>query len=801
MKYPTYEPSSIYTGGLFDVVPCLAMTDPVSIAGLVIAVGQVATALCSYGAALKDRKEETRSLMLEVFALKGILESVSADFEDRLPRNSDLADEESWPAMVSMTRETLVALQKRLKVPTGVLNNAKRTLTWPFAKRDIDRYIASLERSKTWFLMIIMNETSALTTKVHADMKSLSDTIHEDIIERKSESLLKDTEEIIRWLAPVRPEEEHADLTQLRAPGSGEWFFDKEFHGWLSSVGDKRRIMWVTGKSGAGKTMIFSCIVEKLQSRCQSSNNRVCGFHYCSLNNASTQQPANVLGSILAQAAERKPEIIEWIRPIRRHDYHLITRNTLSVHELIELLRKSINIFEEFFILVDALNETPHQGTILSALAELVAVAPTLRVLITCTTDADTRPETSSMVITRYMAASMINHDIASYVDYRMKSEPVFSCLSKATREQVLETIASTANGMFRWAQLSMDHLSSLRTGRAIKSALNDLPTTLHETYATILSRIPPSDRSLARDVLLWLSFSVRPLTIHELAEAVVLHDSDRSLDEDCRLAKPKALLTLCQGLIHAEVGLSYSESNIPPAAKMLSDNASVKLSHDSIRTFLMSDWIKTSSVSGFALDSVSSNREIMRKCLTYLYFDEFSNGRVTGSVHLRNRFRAHPLLLYAAYFWPYHAELTALKPADVDLILSFFATKSGKHGGNFDSWAQFLIGTTDTKPIEQTQPLYYAASYDMVSIIKLLLKRGDDVKIDRRGGRYYSTPLFVAAWRGNTEAAKLLVEAGANPDSIDNSGYTCREMLQHRGMDEVLALIARKKGLRITKD
>jgi ankyrin repeat protein len=93
-------------------------------------------------------------------------------------------------------------------------------------------------------------------------------------------------------------------------------------------------------------------------------------------------------------------------------------------------------------------------------------------------------------------------------------------------------------------------------------------------------------------------------------------------------------------------------------------------------------------------------------------------------------------------------------------------------------------------KVIAQTEPLYYAASYDMGSVIRLLLKSEARENIDKQGGRRQSTPLYIACWRGNTNAAMLLVEAGANPFIIDSSGYTSRELAESRGMHDVVALM-----------
>ena len=83
-----------------------------------------------------------------------------------------------------------------------------------------------------------------------------------------------------------------------------------------------------------------------------------------------------------------------------------------------------------------------------------------------------------------------------------------------------------------------------------------------------------------------------------------------------------------------------------------------------------------------------------------------------------------------------------------------------------------------------------------ILPILKLLLRPENNVNIEQRGGRRGSTPLFVACFRENVEAAKLLLEAGADPDSWDRDslGITCRDMAARSGLDELVGLMDEKK-------
>ena len=317
-----------------------------------------------------------------------------------------------------------------------------------------------------------------------------------------------------------------------------------------------------------------------------------------------------------------------------------------------------------------------------------------------------------------------------------------------------------------------MDRLASLRTGRDVLTTLSDLPATLNETYARILQRVPQTDVPLAYEALTWLAFSTRPLRLQVLSEAMVIQESDRYLDDDCRLSNPSDALDICVGL--AQV-----------------DDGHVTLAHDSIRSFLTSSWIRTSPVAHFALDSADANRRILRKCLSYLGFNDFAQGHVTSEGELAARLEQYPLLEYAAAFWPEHLVADPPEPQDETLILDFFATKANPRGGCFGSWVQFLLMSLDIEAIQGTEPLYYAASYNMVPILKILLKPGSGVDINRIGGRFGSTPLAVACFRGYTEAATMLLKAGADPNVSDGGTHrSAYSLAKYRNMYEVVRLM-----------
>ncbi|EXA31813.1 hypothetical protein FOVG_16955 [Fusarium oxysporum f. sp. pisi HDV247] len=734
------------------------------------AIGDVVRRLYKYISAVKSAKDEILKLTTELSALKVALEY----FDNQSQSDLRLLRYEQVQDMLRLIRDTLLSMQKKLGLAPSGFDHAITILAWPFHSSDVAKYLSTLERSKTWFTMVILYDSKESLTSLYAEVQRLSSAIQDDITSRKTDTMLKEVEEVVKWLAPVNSAEELTRARKDRASGTCQWIWDRNLITWRDSSGpSKQPLFWITGKSGSGKTILFFSILDELQLRCgnHEATRMAVGFHCCSLDVAASQLTSNIFGSIFAQVATTHSEVGGYFQQMRKTGTMLIPQNNMTVHEIQEGMQFVLERFDRFYLMIDALNETPHSDEVVKTLISLCKQNAKLRVLITSTREP---VQGQGLIFLKRMSERAVNSDIETYVDQRHLTECRFKSLNPTSQREVKHHIVTSSHGMFRWAKLCMDQLSRYRTVRDMKAVLNDIPTTLNEMYAAMLFRIPAEDRGIAHEALTWLCFSLRPLRLRELAEAVILCEGDTFLDNDARLADPAVLLEVCQGLIYS----SYDE---------------LTLAHDSIRTFLLSDWIRESKlVSEFAVDTASAHRKIMRKCLTYLSLNDFASGPVSTEHQLNARFIDYPLLYYASQMWPIHSERFDLQSEDENDILAFFNTKGNPNSGTFGTWVQLLLKTLDLDRVHRTEPLYYAASYNMVQILKILLRPGNSIDINKRGGRYLSTPLFVAVWRGNLQAAKLLYKAGADPclrdRKIPSDSY---KMAVHRHMDELVELFA----------
>ena len=82
------------------------------------------------------------------------------------------------------------------------------------------------------------------------------------------------------------------------------------------------------------------------------------------------------------------------------------------------------------------------------------------------------------------------------------------------------------------------------------------------------------------------------------------------------------------------------------------------------------------------------------------------------------------------------------------------------------------------------------AAFFGHPGIVALLLERGADVDAVARNAQVRTTALQAAAASGDTESARLLVEAGADVNAAQPGGFTALHAAAANGNEELVALL-----------
>ncbi|TFK17913.1 hypothetical protein FA15DRAFT_649986 [Coprinopsis marcescibilis] len=352
------------------------------------------------------------------------------------------------------------------------------------------------------------------------------------------ESRALDVDEVIaiaaKWLTDINFRIIHLDNLGKRTPNTGLWIFDREaFDKWLNGGPG---VFWGTGMPGAGKTILSSIVIEKLQQLTEGPE--VCVvFAYCRYTDSI---PIGlILASLLRQMLERSSAVWPYIQPMYERHTREGTRPTHE--ELFDVLKRisCSGIFSKLIVAVDGLDEAAGetQVDIMAAISQLPYIVP----------------HASFMDITAY------NPDLMLPIQEKFGKIPALRQVLKSNehRSLLVSKILEKSAGMFLLASLQLDLLKLCTNFKSFEQALERLPTGVDEMYAITMRRIETlgeANASIAKHALMWLTYARSSLLIQELCQAVAIGPDTYEFDK-ALLVDNETLLSMCCGLVTFEEG------------------------------------------------------------------------------------------------------------------------------------------------------------------------------------------------------------------------------------------------------
>jgi ankyrin repeat protein len=310
----------------------------------------------------------------------------------------------------------------------------------------------------------------------------------------------------------------------------------------------------------------------------------------------------------------------------------------------------------------------------------------------------------------------------------------------------------------FRWAFCQLDTLRRCMPS-SIRKALDELPTTLDETYERALQGIPKEKRQHAHHLFQCLVVAIRPLRVKELAELFAIEfdeDSGPSLNEGWRPENAEnALLSACSTLI-----------------AVIEDDGSkiVQFSHFSVKEYLTSGRLRSSEIGNvrhYHIPLDAAHTVLAQACITVLLqLDEKVD---------RKRLEAFPLAYYAAQHWVDHAkygDVASQFQGPIEQVFNpskpYFAAWAWVHDIDSSGGGRIL----EKRPKQpKTTALYYAALCGFSGLAnQLIITHGEDVNI--KCG-YHGSPLHAASSKGHVDAARVLLTHGVDVNTNNDDGQT----------------------------
>ena len=306
----------------------------------------------------------------------------------------------------------------------------------------------------------------------------------------------------------------------------------------------------------------------------------------------------------------------------------------------------------------------------------------------------------------------------------------------------------------FQWVKCQIDNFCTLRSDKAIKEALTKLPKTLEEVYYRILQRVErdhENDITRIQKLLRWLVRGTRSLSLDELSECtgIDLKSSAQCYDDIDIITDPKDILEMCSSLV-----------------TISDDKAYVSLAHYTVKEFLISERTYT-TLRTFHVGDVEVEAELAATCLTYLCFDEFTNGTVATRSELDSLLFKYKFLEYAALGWAKHACRTDHDDELFKLIMRLFRPND-EGRSNYHLWLQIFMYRKTARqytPPKYVPPFYFAASFGLPRVLTELRDSG----AEEPHGEEDRDPMGAAAFEGYEDILQILLDGMNKGDNTAN--------------------------------
>jgi len=381
-----------------------------------------------------------------------------------------------------------------------------------------------------------------------------------------------------------------------------------------------------------------------------------------------------------------------------------------------------------------------------------------------------------------------VGSDISKFVDDRISS---LQCPTEA-REYIKKRLCDRSEGTYLWVSFAINALKKVRV-IDMERTVESFPRGLDAMYRRMLLAISEHEREKVMEILRWITTTVWPLSLVQLATAVsTVPARGQTLEEAItdEIAYAGDLLTIATRVNHEVV------------------STSVTLVHLSLLDFLQSIPKFDPDLGFFCLQAAVTHDRLTRRLFDYKYqilqsFDSLQNDDVV-SKHLGDY------------------EITK-----VQYPLLHYAIKNSLehmcHGGNIrrlnsyhpildptdrchTPWLQLQCRTMcEHLPEEGVKLAHIAALYGLLAFLKYAHHQCH-LELDTRDGNN-RTLLFYATAQCHMHVIEWLLVQGADPNLRDLTGQTALHIAAYQSRADIIKMLIRhgsrtrvQSSTRITK-
>jgi ankyrin repeat protein len=559
---------------------------------------------------------------------------------------------------------------------------------------------------------------------------------------------------------------------------------------------------------------LCSTIIDHIQKHCQSSPGARLAYYYFDFSDLEKLKVSTLLRSLIVQLCHVLQDLPEDLEDLYKECNQ--GRSNPSEETLVEILFRLLDSASQTYIVIDGLDECPSNSETSerSRFHELVVsnigqLPGQYNFLFTSRKEHDINEAMKALADQCTLQEvpidiKKVDADVRMHVRRFISEHKRIKTWSEPVRKEIEGELVKGSKGMFRWVDCQLQSLGRCIIPGSARKLLKQLPKTLYETYDRMLDSIPEENQDAVRSVLIFMAYSVRSMTIEELADAALINVDEDYFSPDERSEDPlSVILGLCSSLVTiTNKTLSSGDRWQFLRTRRGYSGPIAQFSHYSVKEYLTLDRNKENCLYPIHFNEVQAHHHIAEASLVYIF--NYSSGKLLDS---SIQWRYTGLSMYAAESWPVHYNMIPISQRKSQLIqkvqriynideptpymnwLNAFRQDYSEdgypapwnHGSNIAQFAPPLYIAALNGDFETCKwllskgariddpngictlgdPLQAAAIGGHLSIVRLFLEHGAQVNTKDCG--HFGDPLQAASFGGHEEVVKLLIQKGAS--------------------------------------
>ena len=193
-----------------------------------------------------------------------------------------------------------------------------------------------------------------------------------------------------------------------------------------------------------------STVIEDLIAHCHKNALHALIFFYFDFNDIEKQRCGSVLRSAIAQLLTQYPETPDPLINLYNRLEGYLPGHAATDATLLPVLKQTISLLKECYIVFDALDETRPREEMLDFIHQILSWnLPNLHILVTSRREIDIDSTLSPLMATKMeMPKSSVNADITLYIHTRLECDSRLVKWSPGIKAEIKDTIAKGADGM-----------------------------------------------------------------------------------------------------------------------------------------------------------------------------------------------------------------------------------------------------------------------------------------------------------------------------------------------------------------